>query len=57
MLMIITYGYLMLAGIFLMFTAVDLFNIPPLHHYISALVFAIGFSSFMVGYIGVWRAR
>mgnify|MGYP003124975361 CR=1 FL=1 len=57
MLMIITYGYLMLAGIFLMFTAVDLFNIPPLHHYISALVFAIGFSSFMVGYIGAWRAR
>jgi len=57
MLIIVTYGYLMLAGIFLMFTSVDLFNIPPLHHYISALLFIIGASSFAVGYIGAWRHR
>lgn len=57
MLIIATYGYLMLAGIFLMFTSVDLFNIPPLHHYVSAMVFLIGLSSFMVGYVGAWRHK
>lgn len=57
MLIIVTYGYLMLAGIFLMFTSVDTFNIPTLHHYISALLFIIGASAFAVGYIGAWRHR
>jgi hypothetical protein len=57
MLIIVTYGYLMLAGIFLMFTSVDTFNIPTLHHYISALLFIIGASSFAVGYIGAWRHK
>ena len=46
MLMMFTYTYLMLAGVFLMFTSVDLFNIPPLHHYMSAMIFVIGGSSF-----------
>ena len=57
MLMMFTYTYLMLAGVFLMFTSVDLFNIPLLHHYMSAMIFVIGFSSFMVGYIGAWRHK